>query len=74
MKLIQLLGRDGGRGAKEWVKPGLVLGEGDDIADGLGMTGDGPYSHYFAKVKSDEFTAHHHEVTASEIDQYLTLF
>lgn len=50
------------------------LATSDVLAAGLGDTGDGPYSHYFAKVKSDEFTAHHHQVTTSEIDQYLTLF
>jgi hypothetical protein len=38
------------------------------------MTPDGPYSHYMAQVKRDEFTAHHHQVTQGEIDQYLTLF
>ena len=44
------------------------------LGKGLGMTADGPYRDYFAKVKRDEFTAHHHQVTASEINQYLTLF
>lgn len=44
------------------------------LANGLGMTPDGPYSHYMAQVKRDEFTAHHHQVTQGEIDQYLTLF
>ena len=48
---------------------------GDDaLAAGLGMTGEGPYRDYFAKVKSAEFMAHHHQVTASEVNQYLTLF
>ena len=44
------------------------------LRDGLGMTPDGAYSDYFAKVKREEFIAHHHQVTPSEIDQYLTLF
>lgn len=46
----------------------------DVIAAGLGETPTGPYSHYFAETKRSEFLAHHHEVTAGEIDQYLTLF
>ena len=46
----------------------------DVIAAGLGDTATGPYSHYFAETKRAEFLAHHHEVTAGEIDQYLTLF
>jgi glutamine synthetase len=46
----------------------------DVIAAGLGDTPTGPYSHYFAETKRAEFLAHHHEVTAGEIDQYLTLF
>jgi len=33
----------------------------------------GAYSEYFAQVKRDEFLAHHHEVTAGEVDRYLTL-
>ena len=41
---------------------------------GLGTTGDGPYSHYFASVKRDEFLRHHAEVTPGEIRRYLTLF
>lgn len=44
------------------------------LGDGLGMTPDGAYRDYFAKVKREEFIAHHHQVTLSEIDQYLTLF
>jgi glutamine synthetase len=44
------------------------------LANGLGQTADGPYRDYFVKVKRDEFLAHHHEVTAAEIDHYLTLF
>ncbi len=44
------------------------------LADGLGSTRGGPYSHYFAEVKRAEFLSHHHEVTAGEIDRYLTLF
>ena len=50
------------------------LATNDVLRSGLGMTGDGPYSEYFAQVKRDEFMAHHHQVTAGEIDQYLTLF
>jgi len=46
----------------------------DVLRAGLGMTPTGPYSEYFARVKRDEFMAHHHQVTVSEIDQYLTLF
>ena len=41
---------------------------------GLGMTPDGPYSDYFAAVKRQEFLDHHHQVTRSELNQYLTLF
>ena len=44
------------------------------IRAGLGDTAEGPYSEYFAKVKREEFLAHHHVVTAGEVDQYLTLF
>ena len=44
------------------------------LGHGLGMTPDGAYRDYFAKVKREEFIAHHHQVTPSEIDQYLTLF
>jgi glutamine synthetase len=44
------------------------------LAAGLGETPTGPYSRYMAQVKRDEFMAHHHEVSASEIDRYLTLF
>ena len=43
------------------------------IAAGLGDTPTGAYSEYFAQVKRDEFLAHHHEVTAGEVDRYLTL-
>ena len=50
------------------------LAEDDVLADGLGMTAHGPYRDYFVKTKSDEFMAHHHEVTPGEIDTYLTLF
>ena len=50
------------------------LATNDVIAEGLGMTGDGPYRDYFVDVKRAEFTKHHHQVTAGEIDQYLTLF
>ncbi len=44
------------------------------LEKGMGNTADGPYSDYFVTVKRDEFLAHHHEVTAREIDRYLTLF
>jgi len=44
------------------------------IEKGMGNTADGPYRDYFVTVKRDEFLAHHHEVTAREIDRYLTLF
>lgn len=50
------------------------LAECEVLAAGLGSTPTGPYSHYFAATKHDEFLAHHHEVTAGEIQQYLTLF
>ena len=46
----------------------------DCLAAGLGMTADGPYRDYFVKIKSEEFMAHHHEVTPGEVDQYLSLF
>jgi glutamine synthetase len=45
----------------------------DVLQAGLGMTPDGPYSDYFAAVKRQEFLDHHHQVTRSEVDQYLTL-
>lgn len=45
----------------------------DLLAKGLGETDTGPYSQYFAQVKRDEFLAHHHVVTAGEIDHYLTM-
>ena len=49
--------------------------EADDVLGaGLGMTPDGPYRDYFAEVKRDEFFAHHHEVTAGEVQHYLTMF
>ena len=44
------------------------------LEKGLGMTPDGPYRDYFVKTKKAEFLDHHHQVTQSEIDQYLTLF
>ena len=50
------------------------LAEDSCLADGLGMTADGPYRDYFVKVKRDEFLAHHHQVTSGEVDRYLTLF
>ncbi len=40
---------------------------------GLGQTATGPYADYFAEVKRAEFMAHHEQVTAAEIDKYLTL-
>ncbi|MDG1877124.1 MAG: type III glutamate--ammonia ligase [Acidimicrobiales bacterium] len=46
----------------------------DVLGAGLGMTPDGPYRDYFAEVKRDEFFAHHHEVTAGEVQHYLTMF
>ncbi len=46
----------------------------DVLANGLGQTPDGPYRDYFVQVKQAEFMAHHREVTAGEIEQYLTLF
>ena len=50
------------------------LAANDLLKTALGSTRSGPYSEYFAQVKRDEFLAHHHEVTAGEIDRYLTLF
>lgn len=50
------------------------LKENEVLAEGLGLTPTGPYSHYFADEKRKEFMVHHHEVTAGEIRQYLTLF
>ncbi len=50
------------------------LATNDVLANGLGQTADGPYRDYFVKIKRDEFLAHHHEVTAAEINRYLTLF
>ncbi len=50
------------------------LAANDMLRGALGDTRSGPYSEYFAQVKRDEFLAHHHEVTAGEIGQYLTLF
>ena len=46
----------------------------DVLRAGLGATHLGPYSEYFAKVKRSEFMSHHDEVTAGELDRYLTLF
>lgn len=46
----------------------------DVLRSGLGTTHLGPYSEYFAKVKRSEFMSHHDEVTAGELDRYLTLF
>ncbi len=50
------------------------LAECSVLAEGLGTTRTGPYSHYFAEVKRNEFLTHHREVTPGEINQYLTLF
>ncbi len=44
------------------------------LGTALGMTPTGPYRDYFADIKRSEFMAHHHEVTPSEVDRYLTLF
>jgi glutamine synthetase len=46
----------------------------DVLGDALGTTPEGPYRDYYVSVKRAEFMAHHHEVTAGEIEQYLTLF
>ncbi len=46
----------------------------DVLAEGLGMTSEGPYRDYFAEVKRKEFMAHHHQVTQAEVDLYLTMF
>ena len=46
----------------------------DVIGRGLGDTAEGPYRDYYVQVKREEFLAHHHEVTPSEVNQYLTLF
>ena len=51
-----------------------ALAENEVLGRGLGMTPDGPYRDYFAQVKRDEFTSHHHQVTQAEVDRYLTLF
>ena len=59
--------------------PPTLLHAADNLAGsevlraGLGMTPDGPYSDYFAAVKRQEFLDHHHQVTRSEVNQYLTL-
>lgn len=50
------------------------LASNDVLAEALGQTADGPYRDFFVKTKTDEFMAHHHEVTAGEVGQYLTLF
>ncbi len=50
------------------------LASNDVLGRGLGMTADGPYRDYYAKVKRDEFLAHHHQVTRAEVNHYLTLF
>lgn len=46
----------------------------DVLGDALGMTAGGPYRDYYVEVKRREFLDHHHQVTAGEIDRYLTLF
>jgi glutamine synthetase len=43
------------------------------LRSALGKTPDGEYIDYFAKVKTDEFTAFHAAVTPWEIERYLTL-
>lgn len=50
------------------------LATNDVLRAALGETRSGPYSEYFAEVKRAEFLAHHAQVTAAEIDRYLTLF
>ena len=50
------------------------LASNEVLGAGLGVTADGPYRDYFASVKAEEFLEHHHQVTAGEIDRYLTLF
>ena len=50
------------------------LATSDVIGRGLGDTAEGPYRDYYVKVKRQEFLDHHHEVTPSEVNQYLTLF
>ena len=50
------------------------LSQNEVLKAGLGQTADGPYTDYFAKIKSAEFMALHNQVTAAEVDQYLTLF
>ena len=49
------------------------LAANDVLREGLGMTADGAYRDYFATVKRQEFLTHHHQVTPSEVDQYLSL-
>ncbi len=51
-----------------------ALQDDDVLAAGLGQTAEGPYSHYFAEVKRQEFLTHHQQVTDAEIDRYLSLF
>lgn len=50
------------------------LATNDVLAEGLGMTADGPYRDYFVEVKRAEFLAHHAQVTQSEVDNYLGMF
>ena len=60
--------------------PPTLLHAAEHLADsevlrlGLGMTPHGAYSDYYAHVKRAEFLEHHADVTAAEVDQYLTLF
>lgn len=48
---------------------------GDDVlGEALGSCSAGSYRDYFVETKREEFLDHHHEVTAAEVDRYLTLF
>ena len=49
------------------------LQEDEVLGEGLGQTPGGPYRDYFAQVKRDEFMAHHQDVTAGEVERYLSL-
>ncbi len=49
------------------------LMESEALREGLGDTADGPYRDYFARVKREEFLAHHQQVTEGEIQRYLSL-
>jgi len=50
------------------------LASDDVLRDALGKTPDGDYVDYFAKTKREEFLAWHSQVTAWEVEHYLTLF